>query len=437
MTATFNTLVTDTAVKNALKDYHFNEPTIIQIRVIPLIKEGRDVACQSFTGSGKTLAFAIPIIESINPSKGLQALVLVPTRELCEQVSEEFKKVARHKQLNILEVYGGVSIARQIHQAPRAHVVIATPGRLTDLLKRNAIRLDNITTVVLDEADRMLDMGFIKDVEFIVKATPKKRQTLMFSATIPKAIQNIIHHHMKNPVTIKAKEQVDKHLLKQYYYDVPIHDRFHLLVHLLKKDKAPYAIVFCSTRRSVDIVAHNLKKNGIVALAIHGGLTQSMRKQVMTSFHGKKTQVLVASDIAARGIDIKMLSHVYNFDVPRTPQEYTHRIGRTARAGKGGIAVTLVSHKDKDNFRRMLRDRTLNIEKVVLPTITRGKFEKHFTHAGYDDRRYPSRRKKSFERSRANKRRFPKKRFSKKPFYSKFKKQRHHDRGSRSRRIRH
>ena len=373
-TYTFEKLLTDPSVKKALQAAHLDEPTPVQSRSIPIIQDKKDLICQSSTGSGKTLAFAIPLIERIQPAKGLQVLVLVPTRELCEQVTEEFRKIAKFKSLNILEVYGGVSIDNQIRKVPQAHVVVATPGRLCDLLNRRAIKLDTVQTAVLDEADRMLDMGFVKDVEFILKATQQKRQTLMFSATLPPQMKKIIQRYMRNPEHIKTKEQVDKHLLKQYFYDVPIRDRFHLLVHLLKHEQAPYAIVFCGTRRAVDLITRNLNNNGIEAKAIHGGLTQAMRKQVMNSFHGKKTHILVASDIAARGLDIKLLTHVYNFDVPKTAEDYTHRIGRTARAGEEGVAITLVSDKDYDNFRRVQRDYRVPIEKKSLPEFERARF---------------------------------------------------------------
>ena len=279
MTITFTTLLKDESLKKALKDMRIVEPTPIQEKALPLLEGNHDVICQASTGSGKTLAFAIPLAEKINIQESIQAIVLVPTRELCEQVTEEFRKVVKYKQINILEVYGGVSIENQIRKLPKAHVIVATPGRACDLLNRRVLRLDRVKTLVLDEADRMLDMGFIKDVEILIRATPNKRQTLMFSATLPKGIQHITRRHMKDPKVLKTKEQVDKNLLKQYYYDVPIRDRFHLLVHLLQKEKAPYAIVFCGTRRAVDLITYNLNQNGIDARAIHGGLTQAKRKQ--------------------------------------------------------------------------------------------------------------------------------------------------------------
>ncbi|MDP3917213.1 MAG: DEAD/DEAH box helicase [Nanoarchaeota archaeon] len=372
---TFKTMLSP-ELHRVLTSMGIKEPTPIQEESFSLIKQNNDVICQSSTGSGKTLAFAMPLSEMINNNDKLVALILVPTRELCEQVSEEFKKITKHKKLNVVEVYGGVSIENQIRKVPHAHIVVATPGRLCDLIDRKAINLKTIKKVVLDEADRMLDMGFVNDVEYILEQTPKGRQTLMFSATIQKEIDYLIKRHMREPKKIKIKEHVDKSLLKQYFYIVNPRERFDLLVYLLKEEKAPYAIVFCGTRRTVDLVAHNLKNNGLEAHAIHGGLTQNRRKKVMTSFHGKSTHILVASDIAARGIDIQMLSHVYNYDVPKTSQDYVHRIGRTARAGHEGVAVTIVTDKDFDSFRNVQRDKTLDIMELRPPKLPRTNYNK-------------------------------------------------------------
>ncbi len=371
---TFENLTQDPALKKALHDLNIDTPTYIQARAIPYIQEGKDVIGQSSTGSGKTIAFALPTLEKIQKADGLQAIILVPTRELCEQVADDCQELSKYKPCNILKIYGGVSIDEQIRRIPQTHVVVGTPGRVCDLLERRSLRLDRIKFLVLDEADRMLDMGFLPDVERILKQIPKNRQTLMFSATFPREIEHIMQRHMRNPQMVRAKTHVEKDLLKQYYYDVPVRDRFHLLVHLLKQENSPYVIVFCGTRRGVDLIEHNLNKNNIQAKAIHGGLSQNQRKQVMESFHNKQTTVLVASDIASRGLDIKMLSHVYNFDVPKTGKEYLHRIGRTARAGQEGVAVSLVSEKDYDNFRHVLRD-VGKIEKLPLPKFALTQFE--------------------------------------------------------------
>ena len=378
---TFESLVVGTPFKKALKALDFHSPTEVQQETLPIINSGHDLVCQSSTGSGKTLGFALPILENIDLRSHLQAVILVPTRELCQQVTEEIKKITKFTKINTLEVYGGVSINNQIRKVPQSHIIVATPGRLCDLMERGVIHLGSIKTVVLDEADRMLDMGFVNDVEYILKQTPKKRQTLMFSATIPRMIERLIHKHMIDPKRVSIKDQVDVKLLKQYYYDIPTSQRFHLLVHLLKNEKAPHAIVFCATRRVVDLISRNLKKNGINAAALHGGLTQSMRQKVMSSFQGKETKILVASDIAARGIDVKLLTHVYNFDVPKTSEDYTHRIGRTARAGEDGIAITLVSEKDHRAFQEVLRNPKLKIIRKELPEFEMVEFV-HSTQRG-------------------------------------------------------
>lgn len=364
---TFEKLLNNPSFKKALKDLDFHSPTPVQQETLPLIVKGDDIICQSSTGSGKTLGFALPIAENIDLRKSLQAIVLVPTRELCEQVTEEFKKITKYTKINTLEVYGGVSINNQIRKVPHAHIIVATPGRLCDLMNRKVIDLSKIKVAVLDEADRMLDMGFIKDVEFILKKTPKQRQTLMFSATIPRMMEKLITRNMNKPKRVNIKEHVDTKLLKQYYYDVQTSKRLHLLVHLLKNEKELHALVFCATRRMVDVVAFNLNKNGVPAEAIHGGLTQNKRKQVISSFHDKETKILVASDIAARGLDIKLLTHVYNFDVPQSSEDYTHRVGRTARAGEEGIAITLLSEKDHRAFQEVLNNPKIKIERIETP----------------------------------------------------------------------
>ncbi len=364
---TFEKLLSNPSFKKALKELDLHSPTPVQQEAVPLIVKGHDIICQSSTGSGKTLGFALPIVEKIDLRGSLQAIVLVPTRELCEQVSEEFKKITKYTKINTLEVYGGVSINNQIRKVPHAHIIVATPGRLCDLMNRKIINLSTIKTAVLDEADRMLDMGFIKDVEIILKKTPKDRQTLMFSATIPRMMEKLIARNMKDPKRITVQEHVDTKLLKQYYYDVQTSKRFHLLVHLLKHEKDPHALVFCATRRTVDLVAYNLNKSGVPAEAIHGGLTQNKRKQVISSFHDKETKILVASDIAARGLDIKLLTHVYNYDVPQSSEDYTHRVGRTARAGEEGVAITLLSEKDHRAFQEVLSNPKIHIERLESP----------------------------------------------------------------------
>ncbi len=363
----FKELIEDPFILQSILEYGFEAPTKIQVRTIPLIKEGKDVVGQSSTGSGKTLAFAIPLFEKIKASEGLQVLIITPTRELCQQIAKECEKLARYKEISLVEVFGGVGINPQIQRLRTANVAICTPGRLLDVMSRREINLHNIKTVVLDEADKMFDMGFILDVRRILNALERKRQTLMFSATFSTEVMRIAQEYMRDPTTIKATQYVDKDLLKQYYYVTGINERFSLLIHLLKHESTNLVLVFCNTRRAVDLVAYNLKKHGFDAKAIHGGLTQSQRTRTLSEFHAQKTQILVASDLASRGLDIKDITHIYNYDIPKTAKEYVHRIGRTARAGEPGKAISLLSEKDYENFRRIQDDRSLKIERLEIP----------------------------------------------------------------------
>ena len=316
-------------------EQEFEELTPIQERCIPEIIKGRDVVGQAETGSGKTIAFCLPILEKINHGEGLQTVVLTPTRELCIQVTDVFKTFGKILGVKTTSIYGGVSIGPQIKRIKTSEVVVGTPGRMLDHLRRKTIDFRNVRFLILDEIDKMLEMGFIDDVEKIISFTPKNRQTLMFSATIMRSIHRLMNKHLRNPVVIKTKSQVDKSKLHQTYYDIyKQNEKFSLLVHLLKNDTSGLAIVFCATRIESDIVARNLRKHGIHASAIHGGMTQNQRTQSLDALKNEKTDVLVATDVAARGLDIKNVSHIYNYDVPKTSIEYIHRIGRTARAGE-------------------------------------------------------------------------------------------------------
>jgi len=346
----------------------FDELTLIQEKCIPEIIKGRDVVGQAETGSGKTVAFCLPILEKIKPGGGLQTVVLTPTRELCIQVKGVFKDFGKILGIKTTNVYGGVAIGSQIRRIKTAEVVVGTPGRMLDHLRRKTIDFRNIRFLILDETDKMLEMGFIYDVEKIISFVPKNRQTLMFSATIMGSIHRLMNRHLHNPVVIKTKSQVDKNKLHQTYYDIyNQNEKFSLLVHLLKNDTSGLAIVFCATRIESDIVARNLRKHGIHASAIHGGMTQNQRTQSLDGLKNEKTDVLVATDVAARGLDIKNVSHIYNYDVPKTSIEYIHRIGRTARAGENGAAITLLTAPDHENFRRVQSNDELNIEKAELP----------------------------------------------------------------------
>ena len=353
----------------------FDELTLIQEKCIPEIIKGRDVVGQAETGSGKTVAFCLPILEKINPREGLQTVILTPTRELCIQVKDVFKDFGKILGIKTTSVYGGVAIGPQIKRIKTSEVVVGTPGRMLDHLRRKTIDFRDVRFLILDETDKMLEMGFIYDVEKIISYVPKNRQTLMFSATIMNSIHRLMNKHLRNPTVIKTKSQVDKNKLHQTYFDIyNQNEKFSLLVHLLKNDTSGLAIVFCATRIESDIVTRNLRKQGIHASAIHGGMTQNQRTQSLDSLKNEKTDVLVATDVAARGLDIKNVSHIYNYDVPKTSIEYIHRIGRTARAGENGAAITLLTAPDHDNFRRVQNNDELNIERAKMPEFEKVSF---------------------------------------------------------------
>ncbi len=373
----------------ATKEIGFEETTTIQAQTIPLIKAGKDVIGQSGTGSGKTAAFGLPMLEIVESGKGIQALILVPTRELAEQVSKELVKFSKYLPRHILPVYGGVGIERQINDLRRAEIVVGTPVRMLDHLEWRTIDLSKVKMLVLDEADKMFEMGFIDDVRDIVRQTPQFRQTLLFSATISSDVIDISERYMKDPEIVRVEIYVEKSHLKQAYYNVSTRDKFSLLVHLIKNEKPKLAIIFCATRHRVDIVATNLEKQGINAEPIHGGLTQARRNKIMEEFHAGKISVLVASDVAARGLDIKNVTHIINYDIPKTDKEYLHRIGRTARAGEAGKAISLLAEQDYDNFRHVQSNRDLEIEKLAAPQFQRLPFDfgRRFVPGGFHGHR--------------------------------------------------
>ena len=358
-------------IVKTIEEQRFEKPSEIQEKAIPLILAGKDVIAGSATGSGKTLVFGAQIIQNSEIGRGIQALILTPTRELAEQVAKALKKFSKYKPLGITAVYGGLSINPKISELRDADVVVGTPGRILDHLERRTIDLSNIKTLVLDEADRMLDMGFIKDVERIIRQCPKKRQTLLFSATIYSEIAHLAKRYMNEPYEVSAEAYVDPKKLTQIYYDVPDNLKFSLLVHLLKNEKAGLVMVFCNTRTNTDFVAKNLKYSGVEALAVHGGFSQEKRNRIMRQFHSAEVYVLVCTDVAARGLDIKDVSHVYNYDIPKDSKEYIHRIGRTARAGKEGKAISILASRDYENFSRVQRDNELDIKREQMPDIER------------------------------------------------------------------
>ncbi|MBS3123535.1 DEAD/DEAH box helicase [Candidatus Woesearchaeota archaeon] len=366
----FEELKLSAELLKAIKELGITIPTEIQELALPCIMSGEDVTGESATGSGKTLAFGCGIIDKVTPRAGLQAVVMVPTRELADQVKDSLKNFSKYKHLNIISIYGGVSISPQIHELSRADVVVATPGRLLDHLERRTINVSKIKIVVLDEADRMFEMGFIEDVEEIVRACPTERQTILFSATLSSDVKTLAKKYMKNPREFSAVKHVDPSKLKQVYYDVPKNMKLSLLVHLLKQESTGLVMVFCNTRRNADFVHKNLTTNGIDAVAIHGGLSQNKRTRTMDIFSDAKAEVLVCTDVAARGLHVDNVSHIYNYDLPRDAKDYVHRIGRTARAGDSGKAINLLCEYDYDNFSHIEREyRNFSIERIELPEI--------------------------------------------------------------------
>lgn len=364
---TFTELGLSSDIIKVLDELGIKEPTEIQEKAIPLAIAGKDVIGGSATGSGKTLAFGSAILENIRAKRIVQALVMTPTRELAEQVSESLKRFSKYISLRITSVYGGVPIEPQIKNLAVADVVVGTPGRILDHLQRGTIRLDEIKILILDEVDRMFDMGFREDVERIIIKCPKNRQTMFFSATLSSDLDRFSRKFANSPVEVSVQSFVDPSKLKQVYYDVPMNMKFPMLVHLLKEEKSKLVMVFCNTRHNVDFVANNLRLNGINAEAIHGGLSQKRRNDTLEGFHDSEVHVLICTDVAARGLDIKGVTHVYNYDIPKNPEENTHRIGRTARAGEEGKAVHILTERDYDNFRKIMRDSTMNIIRVDAP----------------------------------------------------------------------
>ena len=369
---TFEELGLSHELLNSVKKLGFEKPTEIQEESIPLIIKGQDVIGESATGSGKTLAFGCGVFEKVKSGNGLQALIMTPTRELAEQVKDSIKELTQQKHLNVTPIYGGVAIGPQIRDLSRSEVVVGTPGRLLDHLGRGTINLSKVKLLVLDEADRMLEMGFIEDVEQIIQKCPRERQSLCFSATISSEIRGLSERYMKNPEKISATNQVDPSKLKQTYYNVPKNLKLSLLVHLLQQEKSKQVIVFCNTRTNTDFVVKNLQGNSINAVAIHGGMVQSKRLKTLKSFNDGRMQVLACTDVASRGLHIENVSHVYNYDIPKDSKDYVHRIGRTARAGKEGQAVNILCEYDYENFSRVKDDyRDFNIDKIEIPYVKR------------------------------------------------------------------
>ena len=357
-------------VLTALSDMGFEEPTPIQEIAIPPAMEGLDIIGRAQTGTGKTASFGVPIVERAKRGKYPYAMILAPTRELAVQVAEELNNIGRKKGTLAIPIYGGQSIDRQIRSLKKGvDIVVGTPGRVLDHIRRRTLILKDLGIMVLDEADEMLNMGFIDDIETILKETPPDRQTMLFSATMPKEIIRIASRYMNDPKEIAVDpEKMVVPKIEQIFYEVRENDKIKALTRLLDVEDPKLTLVFCHTKRDVDEVHAKLQQMGYYSGAIHGDFTQSHRDDVMAKFKKADIDILIATDVAARGLDIPDVSHVINYSIPQHPDSYIHRIGRTARAGKSGIAITLVTHREYRMLKMIERSANTRIKKATLPT---------------------------------------------------------------------
>ncbi|MEC1180275.1 DEAD/DEAH box helicase [Metasolibacillus meyeri] len=368
----FSELNISESTLRSVKRMGFEEATPIQEGTIKFALEGRDILGQAQTGTGKTAAFGIPLIEKIDPKNpNIQALVIAPTRELAIQVSEELYKIGYDKRVKLLSVYGGQEIGRQIRALKnRPQIIVGTPGRIIDHINRRTLKLEDVQTLVLDEADEMLNMGFIDDINSILENVPSNRQTLLFSATMPPAIRKIAETFMQEPeiVKIKTKElTVDN--IEQYFVKAQEREKFDILCRVINVHQPELAIIFGRTKRRVDELTQALNLRGYNAEGIHGDLSQAKRISVLRQFKDNQIDILVATDVAARGLDISGVTHVYNFDIPQDPESYVHRIGRTGRAGKSGLAVTFVTPREM-GYLRIVEDTTKKRMTPLKPPTT-------------------------------------------------------------------
>ena len=368
----FDDLNISDEIKKAIGDMGFEKTTPIQEMAIPIALKSHDITAQAQTGSGKTIAFAVPVLEKIFiADRSPQAIILCPTRELCLQVAGEISKVgANIKKLKVLAVYGGQPIGKQTRVLKKGvHIVVGTPGRVIDHIERGNLDLIGIESVILDEADEMLDMGFRQDIETILKKTPRQRQTLLFSATMPTEIRRIAKNYQKNPKFIKVsnkKENIPK--ITQHAFKTTHKHKFDDLTVLFEIYDIKSALIFCNTKKGVDFVFKHLKKHGYSAEALHGDMTQKTRDRVMNKFRNGNVSFLVATDVAARGLDISNLDFIVNYDVAQNYDAHIHRIGRTARAGNSGYALTLVSKEDYMNFNTIKKESKGKIIEKKIPS---------------------------------------------------------------------
>ena len=364
---TFQDLPLSGEILRSIKELGFESLFPIQAQAIMPLLEGKDVIGQAQTGTGKTAAFGIPMVQRLNREiRGVQGLILVPTRELAVQVAENMTSFAKYARVKVLAVYGGESINKQIHALSNGvQIVVGTPGRLIDLMERRVLNLGTVKMVVLDEADRMLDMGFIQDIEFILSKTPYERQTSLFSATIEQSVMRICNKYMKNPQKILvSKDEIALTQMKQYYTVVNQHGKFDTLCDIIGSEGVNKAIVFCRTRRETSRLSDQLYRKGFRTQALHAGFTQAQRDRAISDFRCDRLSLLIAVYVAARGLDIEGITHIINYDVPMDPPVYFHRIGRTARKGEEGTAITLVSYGEMSDFNNIKALTKTKIEEI-------------------------------------------------------------------------
>ncbi|VWL85389.1 DEAD/DEAH box helicase [Oceanivirga miroungae] len=372
MTKTFEELGLSKNTLEAIEKKGFTTPSEIQALVIPeLLKEKTHLIGQAQTGTGKTAAFGLPIIELLNPNKNVKAIVLTPTRELAVQVSEELYSLKGKKDIRVLAVYGGASIEKQLKSLKKGvDIVVGTPGRVMDMMRKKALKLDELEYFILDEADEMLNMGFIDDIKEILKETNKEKKMLFFSATMPKEIINIAKEFMPSyKKLVVEKNELTTNLTEQIYFEVRLDDKFEALCRVLDSKPDFYGIVFCRTKHDVDEITKKLKARSYDTEAIHGDITQAQREKTLDLFKNKILNVLVATDVAARGIDVSDLTHVINYSIPQEAESYVHRIGRTGRAGKKGIAITFVTPREANMLAKIRRITNSDIRREKIPNV--------------------------------------------------------------------
>ena len=414
---TFDSLGLDTSILKAIKVKGYSQPTPIQEKAIPQILKGKDVLASAQTGTGKTAGFTLPMLhllvgKSLDRRRKIKALILTPTRELAAQIHENVKEYSKYISIKSTEIFGGVNQNTQVKVLKEGvEILIATPGRLLDLKSQNVLSLSNIEFLVLDEADRMLDMGFIHDIKKVIKFIPKQRQTILFSATFSKEIKSLAQEFLNSPVQIKAEpENTPAETVKQVIHPVNRTDKAKVIVKLVKDGDWSQVLVFTRTKHKANRIADKLNKSGIESAAIHGDKSQGARTKALAGFKKGLVRVLVATDIAARGLDIPLLPHVVNFELPNIPEDYVHRIGRTGRAGASGEAISLVSHDEEEYIRaiekllgfKLPRTTIRGFEQSSLEEIQKVEVELNQKHGGNKRKRLGSRSNNS-KRSQKNK----------------------------------